>query len=100
MSGLSQLFATLTTPPCPSWCTDHVIAEDSADASVTEIHRGKVTRGGITVEIEASPQWADDPHNGGPIVTPDLIEIQPAQARAFAAALIEAARLVEGVATT
>ena len=94
MTGLSQLFTALTAPPCPSWCADHVIAEDN-DATVSEIHRGKVTRGGVTVEIEDSPQWADDPHHGGPIVVPDLIEIQPDQARAFAAALLEAARLVD-----
>lgn len=80
-----------TYATCPPWCTDHLVEEDT-DGSVTEIHRGKVTRGGIAVELEESPSWDE---TDLPIVCDGYTSVDAAGARQFAAALLEAARLIE-----
>ena len=86
----------MTSTTCASWCRNHKTEVDTVDRDdVTEICRAVVTRGDFTVEIEDSPAWAKDPLHGGPIVPPDVVEVGAADARDFAAALIEAARLVD-----
>lgn len=81
---------------CATWCNDHKTDVDRVDATeISEICRREVTFGDVSVKIEDSPAWRDDPKWGGPIAVPDLIEVGPADARDFAAALIEAARLYE-----
>lgn len=82
-----------------TWCTSHIIEEDT-DGTAADVCRTKVTIGPIVVDIEDSPAWPDDERDQ--IVPPDFPEtwITKEGARYLAAALIEAARLVEGVATT
>lgn len=74
------------------WCTDHRTEVDGHE--VIEVCRRAVTFGEATVDIEDSPAWTDDDL---PIVPPDWHACDAKGARDLAAALIEAARLVEGV---
>lgn len=81
----------MNVPTCPSWCTDHLIEEDT-DGSATDIHRGTVTRGEVTLTIETSPQWSS---NDLPILVDEFMTVDAAGARDLAAALLAAARLLE-----
>lgn len=86
----------VTGADCADWCTDHKTAVDPADPTeIAEICRTSVTCGEVTVDVEDSHSWIDDPNHGGPIVPPDIYEMGPADAKDYAAALIAAARLIE-----
>lgn len=76
-----------------SWCTDHRTYRDRGE--VDEVCRSSVTVSGITVDIEDCPTWPDDERRQ--VVPPDLPDtwVNPADARALAAALVEAARLID-----
>lgn len=77
------------------WCTTHLLEEDT-DGSAADVCKAAVTRGRFTVDVEDSPAWHDDERCQ--IVPPDMpfdVSCSAADARDLAAALIEAARLVE-----
>ena len=76
-----------------SWCTSHRVEEDGSDR--IEVCRRDVTIGEASVLIEDSPAWAHDPFHAGPIAPPQWNECDAPAARDLAAALIEAARLIE-----
>lgn len=82
--------STPTSPEhaaCPSWCNAHYTDDDEG----YPIHKRVVTVGEASVEIETSPEWDD----GLPIVPPQWNECDASAARDLAAALIEAAQLIE-----
>ena len=72
------------------WCSHH-----STDPDGAPICQHSVTFGDFTVDIEDSPAWPDDERHQ--VVPPDLPDtwVTAAGARDLAAALIEAARIVE-----
>lgn len=69
--------------------------EEDTDGTATDIHRGSVTRGQMTVDVEDSLSWPIDER--AQVLPPYLPEtwISAGDARDLAAALLEAARLVE-----
>lgn len=76
------------------WCDRHILEEDT-DGSAVDVCRTKVTIGPIVVDVEDSPAWPTDERNQ--IVPPDHADtwVSVQDARFLAAALWEAARLVE-----
>lgn len=77
------------------WCNDHRTWVDPINhRDVTEVCRRVVTVGEATVELEVSPSWTEPADL--PIVMPDWTACDQAGARDLAAALIEAARVLEG----
>lgn len=81
----------MSTLTCPAWCTGH-----RQDFDGSEIHHGSVTRGDVEVILEDSPSW---PREGSMPVQVDVQEADADGARELAAALLEAARLLDGGAT-
>lgn len=71
-----------------SWCTSHKTDPDGAD-----VCQHSVTVGDVTVTIEDSPSWPDVERRQ--IVPPEITDCDAQGAREMAAALLEAARLVE-----
>lgn len=82
----------MDTPTCPSWCDSHII-EEAVDGTASDIHRGHVTVGEITLNIEDSPDWPDDCL---PIILPDIIDCDVDGAIALAHALLNAVLAIRG----
>lgn len=72
------------------WCTKHITDPDGAP-----ICQHSVTFGDFTVDLEDSPAWPDDER--WQVVPPNVPDswVSAADARQLAAALIEAARIIE-----
>lgn len=77
-----------------TWCDNHIIEEET-DGSANDVCRAKVTIGPFVVDVEDSPAWPEDERHQ--IVPPDLpgTWVTASDARDLAAALVEAARIVE-----
>lgn len=75
------------------WCTKHTTDPDGA-----EVCQSSVTVGDFTVDLEDSPAWPDDERRQ--VMPPDLPDtwVSAPDAHLLAAALIEAARIIEGAA--
>lgn len=84
----------ISAPTCATWCDRHIIEEDT-DGSANDVCRTTVTRGPFAVDVEDSPAWPDGERRQ--VVPPDLPDtwVTAAGARDLAAALIEAAQLIE-----
>ena len=86
----------MSSTSCPSWCVNHLTEVIDAEVrpQTSEVPRASVTRGEVTVTVEASPSWVDAPHYL-PIMLPEITGVDAASARDYAAALTEAARLLD-----
>lgn len=73
---------------CPSWCARHV-----SDGEGGTVHKAAVTVGQAEVELEHAP--AESPQ-GTPILLPEWMDCDAPAARDLAAALIQAAGIIEG----
>ena len=80
----------MSAQACPRWCSQHYI--DALEGY--PIHKHTVTQGSATVVIETAPEWTGP--DDLPIWTHEAPAFDAAGARDLAAALLEAAQLLDG----